>query len=395
MKIAIVTNLYPPFVRGGAEWLTHLVATELKNTGQEVVIITTAPNQALKKENIQKINEDGIIVYRFYPLNLYYYLEANHYPKALRLIWHIINLFNIEANRQIKKILVKEKPQVVITANLMGLTFLLPKLLRRLKLPHIHIVHDVQLLHPSGLFIVGNEYKSIWTKLYQLITRLLFGSPKVVIFPSQWLCQEYTSKNFFSLSNKIVQLNPSLVKPAYLTKRTTAGIKILYVGQAEEHKGIFWLLEILKFYCRSGWLMEIVVIGETGDKERVHKLIGNDPRFTVFDRLTQEEINRKYHETDIVVVPSLCLENSPVSIQHALAIAVPVLAVKVGGIPELIKEGETGWLFKAGNKDDLIKKLDYLLSNPEIIVQVADKIQKQYHPVSLSEYINKLIALLN
>ncbi|MFA4937509.1 MAG: glycosyltransferase [Patescibacteria group bacterium] len=395
MKIAIITNLYPPFVRGGAEWLTYLMAVELKKIGHDVLVITSSPKTSLANKKIQLLDEGGIAVYRFCPTNIYYYLNANKYPKIIRLMWQVINLFNWNTRQIIKKILIKERPQLVITANLMGLTFLLPKLLYQLAFTHFHIVHDVQLLHPSGLFIAGNEYINNATKLYQLITRLLFGSPKVVIFPSRWLCQEYTSKNFFPLSNKIVQRNPSLGKNIHSIKPTSSTFKILYVGQAEEHKGIFWLSEILKSYSRPGWLMEIVIIGQTGDLERIHKLVDDDIRFRLYDRLTQAEVESKYQQATIVIVPSLCMENSPVSIQQALSVSTPVLAAKVGGVPELVQEEKTGWLFEAGDKQELIKKLDYLLSNPKIVSAIASKINTHYQPVTLAEYVDKLIFLLN
>ncbi len=395
MKISIITNLYPPFVRGGAEWLTYLIALELVKAGNEVSLITTAPKNSLKYQPVQLIKENGMTVYRFCPANIYYYLNANKYPKIFRLFWQIINLFNIQASSVIKKILIKEKPQAVITANLMGLTFLLPRLLRQLSLKHLHIVHDVQLLHPSGLFIVGRQYSSFWTKFYQFLTRYLFKSPQIVIFPSQWLSQEYSNKNFFPLSKKVVQPNPAPAGLVKITKPEFTNLKILYLGQAEEHKGIFWLVEALKSYQAKGWQLEIVIVGETGDRERLHKLVVDDRRFVIFDRLTQAEINKKYQAADVVIIPSLCLENYPVTIQYAFGTSTPVLAAKVGGIPELVKEGKTGWLFEAENKEDLLRKLDYLLNRPQVVTEVAHTITKHYQPTTLVEYIDKLLVWLN
>ncbi|HCU48149.1 TPA: hypothetical protein DIC39_03810, partial [Patescibacteria group bacterium] len=65
MKIGIVTNLYPPLVRGGAEWLTYLVAREFVKQGHQVIVITlAAPGAAGGDHGVGK-TEEGVKVYRF------------------------------------------------------------------------------------------------------------------------------------------------------------------------------------------------------------------------------------------------------------------------------------------------------------------------------------------
>ncbi|MFH1867239.1 MAG: glycosyltransferase [Patescibacteria group bacterium] len=390
MKLAIITNLYPPYVRGGAEWLTYLISKELALQGHQVAVITSAPRSAIKNNSIEKVIEQGIAVYRFYPGNIYYYLDAVKRAKPIRLIWQIINLFNKSADRQVKSILQDENPEVVITANLMGLSFRIPKVLRQLKIKHLHIVHDVQLLHPSGLFLVGKTDRGLAISIYQTITRQLFSSPQTVIFPSNWLKQEHEQRKFFPNSNKLVVRNPAALVSNMSSKPKSGNLVMLYVGQAEEHKGIFWLINVLKGIYDMEFKVELVLLGKTGDKERARSLAKDDKRFVISDHLAQDEIEKKYHEASVVIVPSLCQENLPLTIQRAFNHGTPVLASKVGGIPELVQEDKNGWLFKPGDENDFRKKL--VTITPSLVRSMRDKIKNNYQAPTLPEYVGKLLT---
>ena len=58
-----------------------------------------------------------------------------------------------------------------------------------------------------------------------------------------------------------------------------------------------------------------------------------------------------------MIVPSLCYENSPTVIYEAFSQGVPVIAADIGGVAELVKEGETGFVFEADSTDSLLKAI--------------------------------------
>lgn len=392
MKIGIITNLYPPLVRGGAEWLTYLVAQEFVKQGHQVAVITLASPGAPKSEQGVAKDEEGVIVYRFDPGYIYHYLNAAEHPKLWRLIWQIQHMVNIPLHNQIVRALTDEHCDLIISSNLMGLTFNLPRALKYLARSYIHIVHDVQLLHPSGLFMVGASRGGWAESIYQAITRWLFASPTLVVFPSRWLASEYQTRHFFPSSQMEILKNPSPVINSTAALPKSPKLTLLYVGQAAEHKGVFWLIESLKNTTKRDWKLDIVLLGQTGDRQRINQLIADDSRFKVFDSLPQTEINQKYQEASVVVVPSLCLENSPVSIQLALSSGTPVLAARVGGIPELIQEDKNGWLFEADNAQDFYLKL--AKATPQNLEDIQSQINKNYQPVSLADYCHNLLALV-
>ena len=101
----------------------------------------------------------------------------------------------------VKKILREEKSDLVLTHNLMGIGFLIPRTIRKLKIKNIHTLHDVQLAVPRGLIICGQEknweQKTFFRKFYELLCRRLFNSPDVVVSPSKWLLDFYDTKRIF------------------------------------------------------------------------------------------------------------------------------------------------------------------------------------------------------
>jgi glycosyltransferase involved in cell wall biosynthesis len=70
---------------------------------------------------------------------------------------------------------------------------------------------------------------------------------------------------------------------------------------------------------------------------------------------------------DVVVVPSLCYENYPMTLHEALACNIPVIATNLGGMAEKIKDGFNGFLFKMGDSRHLQTVLEAIVNDPAIL----------------------------
>jgi glycosyltransferase involved in cell wall biosynthesis len=66
-----------------------------------------------------------------------------------------------------------------------------------------------------------------------------------------------------------------------------------------------------------------------------------------------------------VVLPSEWYENAPMSVLESFALGKPVVAARIGGLPELIDEGRTGWMFESGHVDDLARVLVSVKGMPD------------------------------
>ncbi|HUT21866.1 MAG TPA: glycosyltransferase [Candidatus Bipolaricaulota bacterium] len=348
MKIAIISNLFAPYQRGGAEKIAKAQA-EFLVKNHEVFVISSKPDGS--EISVEQKNE--LKIYRLSSANIYYYLDDFRHGVLARLIWHYLDQINLVNFFRVRKILKKEKPDLVVSHNLMGLGFLIPLVLK--KYQWTHVLHDVQLAAPSGLIIKGEENTfsvAGWpVKIYSWLNKRLFNSPTKVVSPSNWLLDFYLVKGFFKKSKTQVLPNPILFEIKNSTKEKSSSLKLLFVGQIEEHKGILFLINALKESKRNF----ILSIAGSGSKEsEVKSLLGGDERFKYLGKLAPMEIKDLIATSDFLVVPSLCYENSPTVIYEAFSQGMPVIASKIGGIGELVKEGETGFVFEAGDRDQLI-----------------------------------------
>ena len=352
MKIVIINNLFPPFERGGAEALALKQAAELTEAGHRIILITTKPSGSQPSS-----------VYREMPVFHLdsHYLDLAGWPFFLRSFWHLANVFSWRKFLKIKRILIDQKPDMVITHNLMGVGFMTPLAIKQTKTRHEHWLHDIQLIYPSGLMIVNQEKKTrgLSARLYQCLNRQFFSSPAKIISPSRWLMSEHRQRGFFSKSS----LEISGRQPSHelnTANRNQVAKKLLFVGQLEEHKGVGLLIKAFKNIKDPSLSLEIV--GNGRHQKKFEKLADEDRRIIFTGRLAPTQVLNKMKDKDLLVVPSLCYENSPTVIHEAHEANLAVLASNLGGIPEILTTKDR--LFKAGDDGDLSRQISDLTDNP-------------------------------
>lgn len=391
MKICIITNLYPPYARGGAEQVVHKIAEELATLGHSLVIITLTPGVA------EKAKEGNVTIYRIHPRNLFFYTDAHHHSLFARFLWHLIDIFHLTTRKKIRDILGEEKPDVVHTHNLMGLGFLLPRLIKKLDIRHIHTVHDVQLVEPSGIILKKYEknwrYTGLATKIYTAIMRTLFGSPQVVISPSQFLLQFYEERKFFQNSRRIVMRNPITLPTSIATDTKNKMFTFLYVGQIEEHKGVHFLVESFLDFVQKNNNCELHIVGSGSSLEILKQQAAHELRIIFHGKVERARLPEFFGRSNITVVPSLCYENSPTVIFESLAFSVPVLASNIEGIAELIHEGENGLTFEAENKQSLQEKFEWCLNHQEEVKQMGTRGKETLLHFSKEDYLEQLLSI--
>lgn len=395
MKVAIINNLYKPYNRGGAEMVAEALVHGLDDLGHKIIIITTKPYFAKNKKGIETKNISII-----YLSSLYYNIRS--IPFFLKIFWHLFDTFDIITAQKIKKIIEREKIDLVITNNLKGISYCLPKFLVKQKIKCIHILHDVQLFYPSGVISQGKENEiDIWpVNIYRKICVWLFADMPVIISPSRWLLDEHTSRDFFANAKKYIFPNPIFHAGSnsnLLTKieKDETKINFLYVGQVTAGKGIFFLIETI--YRISEELKEkikLTVIGDGADLAKA-RAMSADKNFIIFTgRLGHEDINNFYYNYDCLIVPSLIYENSPLVIVEAANANMPIIAADIGGIKEQI-DHLGGLLFKPGNQADLINKILFFIKNSTLIKKNTQNKKFDVSKFSYIAYTKKIINIAN
>jgi len=239
MRIGVISNLYKPYTRGGAERIVEIMVAELANAGHDVFVISSKPAGGL-----ELAQEDGVRVYRFRPVNIFYYLDDFKHNFLMRFIWNVFDIFNLFSASTVNKILKQEKPDLVITHNLKGLGLNLPLVIKKNNLKHFHVLHDIQLNNASGLLMWGKEKsffeRGFLARIYQNILRRYFSGVHKAFFPSTWLKKYYESNNFFNKTENIVLRNPMPALATEVIPKAEKQQTYLFLGQLEPHKGIRW-----------------------------------------------------------------------------------------------------------------------------------------------------------
>ncbi len=87
--------------------------------------------------------------------------------------------------------------------------------------------------------------------------------------------------------------------------------------------------------------------------------------------VTHDQLPDLYRGFDVLIVPSLWYENSPMTIQEAFAAKTPVITSDIGGMTELVDDGINGFVFRVGDPDDLATKMRRFIEQPELIEQLG------------------------
>lgn len=391
MKICLINNLYAPFARGGAERVAEIISEGLKKDGHDVFIITTRPRFSDSVVKSEETDAKGIKVY--YLRSWYHRLDR--FPKALKLLWHFWDEFDFISAFYVRRIINREKAEIVMTHNLMGVSFLVPVFLSGLNARIMHVLHDIQLLHPSGLMLYGQEgiLETFAARIYQKTNALLLKGVSLLISPSKWLMDEHTARGFFKNSKLLVLPNPVQhgISAAISERVKRDSFRFLFIGHLSEAKGIKVLIKAYGNLLRScaDRKIELILAGaEEEDNGLIDPEISHAVRKTGF--VNREKIEELLKSADCLVMPSLCYENSPTVIYEAASFGLPFIASGIGGALEL-SNNLGGVLFKPGDASDLELKMRHFLLAPDELERIRRLELAEIKKYFSRNYLDKLL----
>lgn len=105
-------------------------------------------------------------------------------------------------------------------------------------------------------------------------------------------------------------------------------------------------------------------------------------------------ISKIFSEIDILIVPSIWPENSPLVIQEAFLARTPVIASDIGGVPELITHNVNGLLFRANDSADLYNKVELIINNPDYVENLRQNISAVKTIEENAEELEKIYSRL-
>ncbi|MBN1326230.1 glycosyltransferase family 4 protein [Candidatus Falkowbacteria bacterium] len=377
MKILMINKFF--YRKGGSEAYMFDLIDLLKKSGHEVVEFSMSDknNQDSKCKDFFIDNID--------------FSKREGFFKDLFKAGHL--LYSFEARKKLQELINKEKPDI---AHLHNFSFqLTPSILAVLKknnIPIIWTMHDYKLICPNyRLFTKGavcercKKYKYYNCFRYKCIkneTAMSFLA-MLEMYLHKILLRSYESINLFIspskfLAEKVVDwgIDAKKVKHIYnfinlenFLANAEIGHGLIYFGRLSEEKGLLTLLEAMKELPE----INLTIIGDGPQKFEIENRI-KEQRLSNVRLLGYKKGQELYNlikQSRLVVMPSIWYENNPIAILEAFAMGKPVIGADLGGIPELVRDGQTGFIFKNKQNADLIEKIKNNYFNTELIQQMS------------------------
>lgn len=392
MKICFISNLYPPNVLGGAEIIVEKMALSIQDYGHKSIIITTSPD-----EDRHTIQRDNTTIYQLNTTKLYPTYKQTEAQGIKKPLWHVLDLWNSSTLNAIKEILIDEKVDIIHINNYKGLSLSCFKAGKDLNIPVIYESHDFSLICPRANLINGKNTlcesrNFICNEYVKQQRRLLNDNVDVLISPSQFMIDKFHENDFFN-HTYCVKIPLGVEYESRKTIKTYDSFDITYIGSLGKHKGVDTLIKAFKEI--EGDNLKLHIIGKGYDEEEFKGLSEDDERIVFHGFVDNRDIMDYYQMTNILVIPSICYDNSPLVIYESFSTGTPVIGSDIGGIPELVKDGYNGLLFEAGNTESLKEKLVKVINDKELLKTFEENSYESLPKNSMDEMVNKIIEEYN
>ncbi|MCK5564813.1 MAG: glycosyltransferase [Planctomycetes bacterium] len=181
-------------------------------------------------------------------------------------------------------------------------------------------------------------------------------------------------------------------------------VKLLTVGRLTEKKGQEYAIKALSKIAENGTSFQYTIAGEGPQREYLKALVsrmGLQDKVDFTGAVSRDQAIELYDQSHIFILTSITAEDGdqegiPVVLMEAQACGLPVISTFHTGIPELVKDGQSGFLVPEKNIDQLAEKLDSLISSAlqwaELGSAGKDIVHKDFNNEQLSE---KLVRILN
>jgi glycosyltransferase involved in cell wall biosynthesis len=183
-----------------------------------------------------------------------------------------------------------------------------------------------------------------------------------IVCPSRFYLEQHVA---WGWSREQLVYIPNYVDLPEITEPSPVGDYACYFGRLSFEKGVATLIRAA---ARTGIALHLV--GEGPEEPRLRALAGETGAAVTFQgHRSGAELAAIVRGARVCVLPSEWYENAPKSVLEAFAWGKSVIGARIGGITELIDEGETGWLYPSGDVDALAALLDRVWSTDPLIVR--------------------------
>ncbi len=350
------------------------------------------------------------------PYEKYFVRQADYADQArslrekIRMTFDI--LWNREATKKLDALITEFQPDVAHAFNVFHqLSPAVFHVLKRRQVPTVLTICDFKIISPNYfLYHFGQRkiwestsgWQAIWDRAIKnsyvkslvcagelWLHRFLKSYDLVDVFlaPSAFMIEKYHALGFtreITLVHHPVEEEPPLSQSALETVPLSEDEEYyLYFGRLSPEKGVEVALAAFAKLPNQKLLIVGYGPAETELRAQADKLgLIASGRVKFLGALYGPDLTTLIKEARAVVFAPLWYENQPFALMDALALGTPVIASRIGGIPDVISHGKNGFLFESGNAEDLAKTVkEFSLLSPDVLARV-----KQSAAVTGGEY---------
>lgn len=170
------------------------------------------------------------------------------------------------------------------------------------------------------------------------------------------------------------------------THQPTDPPTVLFVGGLDERKNpVGFIKACAPLFENSGWRFRLCGTGAKGSAylAELEALAAKHPWIELAGWKSREELLAEMECASLLVLPTF-EDNCPMVVLEAMAVGLPVIASKVGGVPDLITEGKTGMMFDPQIPDSMNQVTGMMIGDPELRVRLGqaakEEAKKRFHP---------------
>jgi glycosyltransferase involved in cell wall biosynthesis len=263
----------------------------------------------------------------------------------------------------------------------------------RRRIPVVQTLHNFRLLCPQGTFLrngkvcedcVGKQpWRAVTRSCYRgsaLQSSLLAGvtSGHAAIGTYRHKVTRYIALSAFARARFIagglpadrIRIKPNFVDAAAMPAQDRSRRGGLFVGRLSVEKGIVTLLEAMRMLDGGG----IRIAGAGPCADAVTAQAGG----ACLGLLGSDEVAAQMRSAAFLVLPSIGHEQMPMTVLEAFAHGLPVIASRLGALPDIVRDGVTGLLVEPGNAADLAAKIGWARTHPERLQAMGDAARAEY-----------------
>jgi colanic acid/amylovoran biosynthesis glycosyltransferase len=169
--------------------------------------------------------------------------------------------------------------------------------------------------------------------------------------------------------------------------------KLVFVGRLAEVKGIVFGIRAIRLLRDQGYDVGFSIVGDGPRREVLEaevQRLGLEDCVTFHGRLSQSGVVKQLHMADIFVMPGVVASSGATEafgnvVLEAAATGLPVVASDVGALPEVVDDGETGFVVPSRSPEKLAEAIAELIKSPEMRARFGQKARKKAEGLAVDD----------